>query len=631
VFGSHNRRRRRALGLIPALLLGALLLVGLVPGDSKAVTTAPETSQMPWSVRLSFYTPSGGDGMCSGVALTQRWIVTAAHCLHHRSKSTDQVRVDYGGSYSLTPLYAQGTASFYNHPDYDQIGFIKGDFGDDLGLVRLYGDGIFPELRAKVWDGGTDWKDTTGIFYAAGYGLGGNPGESDDCDDGQIQFKRLGRFKLTGNTDDNGILGFGNPIAVEARSAGWYGNNRLCPGDSGSPWAFSAEGAENGEKFVFGLTGGTWLRSNPLLGNHYWAALIRPKLFWITDIAEEKGVPISCPRFDDFGSYSMYRQCSEGYWMVSRGASSEPSRMRSEATRLTDVAFADFNGDGAADAFRSNRGAWYILYAGDRDWTKVKLSTIGVKSLRFADFDGDGAADILQSSGGVWSVSFATKGAKTLGGWLKVKNDTTALDALRIGDFNGDGASDALRSTNGAWYVSYSPKTRPSPGYTTQAIPPASVHPPGSMYPTGIWSDWIKVKDVSVDVGSLGVGDYDGDGADDIFRSTGGGWYVTYATKDRSTWGAWHRQKNADVALDQLATGDFNGDGVDDIFRATGGGWYVTYGTGDRSAWGAWTRLKSSNVRQDSLAFADTNADRRMDVIFHSSVDGTISPRGIGH
>jgi FG-GAP-like repeat len=104
-----------------------------------------------------------------------------------------------------------------------------------------------------------------------------------------------------------------------------------------------------------------------------------------------------------------------------------------------------------------------------------------------------------------------------------------------------------------------------------------------------------------------------------------------YATKDRSTWDAWHRQKNADVALNQLATGDFNGDGVDDIFRATGGGWYVTYGTGDRSAWGAWTRVKSSNVRQDSLALADTNADRRMDVLFHSNVDGTISPRRIGH
>jgi trypsin/VCBS repeat protein len=613
--------------MLPALLLAALLLPGLVPDSSKAVTTAPRTTEMPWAVRLTFYTPSGMDAVCSGVVLTKHWIVTAAHCLHGRAKSTDQVRVDYGGSYRSTPLYAQGTASFYNHPDYDEIGFLKGDWGDDIGLVRLYGDGIFPELRAKVWDGDTNWKDGAKIFYAAGYGLGSDPGASDDCDDGQLGLKRLGRFKLTGNTDDNGIFGFGNPIAVEARSAGWYGNNRLCPGDSGGPWAFSVGGAQDGEKFLFGLSGGTWKRSNPFLGGNYWAVLVRPKLFWITDVAAEKGVPIKCPRLDDLGSYYLYRQCSEGYWLASRSASNEPARMRSEATTLSDVAFADFNGDGVDDAFRSNRGAWYVLYAGDRDWTKVKLSTIGVGSLRFADFDGDGAADVLQSSGGVWSVSFATKGAKTFTGWLKVKSDSTLVDALRIGDFNGDGASDALRSTGGAWYVSYSPRTRPNPGYATQAIPPWG----GEPYPSGIWSDWTKVKDTDVDVRSLGVGDYDGDGADDLLRPARGALYVTYATKDGSTWGAARRQKTVDVALDQIATGDFNGDGVDDVFRATGGGWYVTYGTSDRSQWGAWTRLRSSNVRQEALAFADVNGDRQTDAIFHTNVDGVPSSRRIGY
>jgi Trypsin/FG-GAP-like repeat len=629
VFGHSESRRSHALRTLPAVLLAALLLPGLVPGSAKAVTTAPQTTEMPWSVRLTFYKPSGANTVCSGVALTQHWIVTAAHCLHGRAKSTDQVRVDYGGSYSSTPLYAQGTASFYNHPDYDhtQLGFIKGDRGDDLGLVRLYGDGIFPELRAKIWDGHTNWKDGAKIFFAAGYGYGSDPGASEDCDDGRLGLKRLGRFKLTGNTDDNGILGLGNPIAVEARS---IGKNRICPGDSGSPWAFSVGAAENGEKFVFALTGGTWNRSNPFLGGNYWAALIRPKLFWITDIAAEKGVPINCPRLDDLGSYHLYRQCSEGYWMASRSAASEPVRMRSEATSLTDVAFADFDGDGAADAFRSNRGAWYILYAGDRDWTKVKLSRLGVESLRFADFDGDGATDVLQSGGGVWSVSFANKGAKSLGGWLKVKTDSTRVDALRIGDFDGDGASDALRSSGGAWYVSYSPHARPDPGYTTRAIPPGPPYPPGSVYPTGIWSDWVRVKSSDFPVGSLAVGDFDGDGVDDIFRSTGGAWYVSYATKERTDWGAWYRQKTADVALGQVAMSDFNGDGADDIFRSTGGGWHVTYGTRDRSTWGSWTRVRSSTVRQDSLAFADLDGDRRTDVVFHTTVDGTPSPRGVG-
>ena len=139
MLGHHTHRRLRVLRTLPALLLAALLLPGLVPDSAKAVTTAPRSTQMPWSVRLTFYTPSGAEGVCSGVVLTKHWIVTAAHCLHGRAKSTDQVRVDYGGSYRSTPLYAQGTASFYNHPDYDEIGFLKGDWGDDIGLVRRTG------------------------------------------------------------------------------------------------------------------------------------------------------------------------------------------------------------------------------------------------------------------------------------------------------------------------------------------------------------------------------------------------------------------------------------------------------------------------------------------------------------
>ena len=82
--------------------------------------------------------------------------------------------------------------------------------------------------------------------------------------------------------------------------------------------------------------------------------------------------------------------------------------------------------------------------------------------------------------------------------------------------------------------------------------------------------------------------------------------------------------------LEQLATGDFDGDGVDDVFRSTGGGWYVTYGTADRSRWGAWTRLASSNVRQDALAFADVNGDRQTDAVFQTDVDGAPSSRRVG-
>jgi hypothetical protein len=627
--------RRRGSVRILTLLLGALLLAGLLPGRAVAVTNAGKSTQMPWSVRLIITeVASGKEGHCTGVALTQHWIVTAAHCLYERAKSTDQVQVDLGEG--TTPLYPRGTGSYYNHPDFDHsILGLHGDWGDDIGLVRLYGEGIFPERRAKIYHGKevedpSRWKDGARIFFIAGYGYGSDPGGGVDCPDDRdtLGIKRLGRFKLTGNTDDNGTFGFGTPIAVEARSAGFGGENKICKGDSGSPWAFSVGNDPNGEKLVFGLSGGSWRRSWPFLLGNYWANLLTAKMKWVIETAAAKGVPIVCPTFDDLGSYYRYRQCTEGNWMVSPGASAEPRRLRPSSTQPSDVAFHDFDGDGKADAFRAYHGAWYVLYSDSRDWQAVKLASGGANSLRFGDFDGDGATDVFRSEAGGWYVTFSSKARGSWSRWEKVKTYAADVSSLRFGDFDGDGATDALRSYGGLWWVSYASKTRPDGVVSTQAVGPGPG--PGSVLPTGTWSDWKIVKTADVAVGSLAVADFDGDGADDIFRSTGGAWYVTFATKDRTGWGGWRTLKNADVALDKLAFGDFNGDGADDVFRATGGAWYVTYATKDRTSWGAWNDVNRSNTPSSSLAFADVNGDDRTDVIFHQRADADLPSGGPG-
>jgi hypothetical protein len=632
VFSSARRRniRHSSATISLTLLLGAVLLAGLLPGDAAAVTNAAKSTQMPWSVRLVISRIDSGEGVsCTGVALSQHWIVTAAHCLRDRSKQTDEIEVDLGKG--TTPLYAEGPASYYNHPDYDHRVVFLGDRGDDVGLVRLYGEGIFPERRAKIYHGEevedpSRWKDGARIFFAAGYGFGTEPGGSDDCDAGVPGTKRLGRFKLTGNTDDNGTLGFGNPIAVEARNAGFGGVNRLCEGDSGSPWAFSIGNQPDGEKLVFGIFGGNGRRSSPTHGNNYWAALLTARMKFVTETTASKGLPISCPIYDRGSIYS-YRQCTEGTWMVSRGASAEPGSLRPSSTEPSEVVFHDFDGDGKTDAFRAYRGSWYVLYSNSRDWQAVKLDNRS--SLRFGDFDGDGATDVFRSEAGGWYVTYASKQRGSWGRWEKVKTDAFDVNSLRFGDFDGDGATDAFRSYGGLWWVSYSPKTRSGEVISTQAFGP--VPGTGVVVPDGTWSDWKVVKTDDVPVESLAFADFDGDGADDIFRSTGGGWYVTFATKDRTGWGAWRKMKNADVALDKLAFGDFNGDAADDVFRSTGGDWYVTYGTNNRTGWGDWSTVNHSNAPASSLAFADINGDRRTDVILHERANPDLPSGGAGN
>jgi Trypsin/FG-GAP-like repeat len=589
---------------------------------------------MPWSVRLLISRIDSDEGMrCTGVALTQHWILTSAHCLEGRAKSTDEVQVDLGEG--TTPLYPSGTGSYYNHPDYDTILGYHGDWGDDIGLVRLYGEGIFPELRAKIYHGRevedpSRWKEAGKIFFVAGYGRGSDPGEGADCPDASSAggTKRLGRFKLTGQTDDNGVLGLGNPIAVQAREAGSAGAHKLCHGDSGSPWAFSVDDKPSGDKLVFGLTGGDRLRSTLLIRGGTWANLLTAKMKWVVETAAAKGVPIVCPTFEDLGSVYRYRQCTEGNWMVSRGASAEPRGLRPSSTEPSDVAFHDFDGDGEADAFRAHRGSWYVLYSDSRDWQAVKLDNRS-SSLRFGDFDGDEATDVFYSGAGGWYVTYASKQRGSWGRWEKVRTDTFDASPLRFGDFDGDGATDAFRSYAGRWWVSYSPNTRSGEVISTQAFGPGPGT--GTVIPDGTWTDWKEVKTNNVPVDSLAIADFDGDGADDIFRSTGGDWYVTYATKDRTGWGGWSTVNHSSAPASSLAFGDFNGDGAGDVFRATGGDWYVTYATKDRTGWGRWSTVNHSSAPASSLAFADINGDRRTDVILHERANPDLPTGGPGN
>jgi hypothetical protein len=171
--------------------------------------------------------------------------------------------------------------------------------------------------------------------------------------------------------------------------------------------------------------------------------------------------------------------------------------------------------------------------------------------------------------------------------------------------------------------------------------------------------------------GRLGVGDFDGDGRDDLFLATGAAWYFSSAGKaewrylnggktDRidslllgdfdgdgradvlgidpngqlaiswggsSDWALFNGNALPCTAVGDMAVGDFDGDGRADAFCADGDTWWISYG-GD----GPFTQvIVASGLRAKDLRFGDFNADGTTDVF--GVVNGTWSlryaPKGV--
>ena len=148
------------------------------------------------------------------------------------------------------------------------------------------------------------------------------------------------------------------------------------------------------------------------------------------------------------------------------------------------------------------------------------------------------------------------------------------------------------------------------------------------------------------------MGDFDGDGTDDVFVGTGAGWY--FSSGGRSEWRFLSRKSEATTALrfgdfdkdgrtdvvalrgaevvvswagisdwqvinvtagklEDIAVGDFDGDGFSDLFYANGTDWYVA--PKGRN----WGYFATSVQRTPDLRFGDFNHDLRTDVFAHAA------------
>ena len=107
-------------------------------------------------------------------------------------------------------------------------------------------------------------------------------------------------------------------------------------------------------------------------------------------------------------------------------------------------------------------------------------------------------------------------------------------------------------------------------------------------------------------VGQFGVGDFDGDGVDDVFLGTGATWW--FSSGGKAEWRFLNRMTERATAL---RFGDFDGDGRTDVLRVRGRVVEVSWAGG--SPWNRLTRLPVAATRAD-LAVGQFDDDPRADL-----------------
>lgn len=548
--------------------------------ETPYVTRAPETSEMPWSVRIIFN--GENPAACTAIALSPRWLLTSGHCLRGRSVHNTRVSVSaVEANGQARVIVPSSRANFYNHPDYGRLS----DRGDDIGLVRLEAPGLFPELSAALFDDPAEpwsWNRNEAPFspivYVAGYGRGSGPdGEYDcDADDNTSGTKRLGRLILSGDHDDDGAFGTGPAIAVQGRRD--LGNN-ICEGDSGSPWAFKS----GTEYAAFAVHSGN--RQALSWSSLEWATLIRPKLPWIISKTAAIGPALTC---EDAGIREFRAvRCREGRWIGY--LSSNRSRLGNLARTISidrsidpgQLLFGDFDGDGRTDALilrpqvNTGRSDIYVSDSGTHAWQhKGSLPLMANERLLIADFNGDGRDELFRSYGDKWWLARPEDSA-----WQEINTSGVPVASLSTGDFNCDGRADIFRASSGEWNISVSGRGR-----------------------------WTRINTSNVPHQSLRFGDFDGDGCTDVFRSDGANWRVSFKASGR-----WTLVNTSQAEPGDLFVGDANGDGKDDILHRNGPNWRYS-----NAANGQWARLFETGDAE-SFAIGDFDGDGRTDLLARKS------------
>ncbi len=237
-----------------------------------------------------------------------------------------------------------------------------------------------------------------------------------------------------------------------------------------------------------------------------------------------------------------------------------------------------------------------IMYSA-ATWTRAGVD-FNYGGWHIGDFNGDGRDDIFRYRPGISGADmFLSNGNDFIynGSWTGAGTNFSQ-GGWHIGDFNGDGRDDIFRY-------------RPGSSGADMFLSTGS-----SFNHVGSWTG----AGVNFSQGGWHIGDFNGDGRDDIFRyragSSGADMFLSTGSSFNHV-GSW---TGAGVNFSQGGwhIGDFNGDGRDDIFRyragSSGADMFLSTGSSFNHV-GSWTGA-GVNFSQGGWHIGDFNGGGRDDI-----------------
>jgi len=143
-------------------------------------------------------------------------------------------------------------------------------------------------------------------------------------------------------------------------------------------------------------------------------------------------------------------------------------------------------------------------------------------------------------------------------------------------------------------------------------------------YSPGGKAEWRFLSAKTETIGDLLFGDFDGDGRTDVVALQNGKFMVSWG--GISTWEVLNPNPTAGRltllpnAVSAMAVGDFDGNKIPDIFWADGHTWWVSYGGNT-----PFKEVQTSSFKRTDLRFGDFNGDGRTDVFGISNTDWEVS------